>query len=277
MDIIYAMIIGIIQGLTEFLPISSTAHMTIIAKIFNLELLKNPQNWTAFMAVLQLGTLLSLLFYFKKDLQTILSDFIKENFILRVKRYSNQSLYSRLGWLIMVGSIPIFIVGYLLHNFIESGATKDTTLIALALIFVAIILFVAEQVTPKSKGLEKISLKDALVIGLAQCFALVPGVSRSGATITAGLFAGLERSTAARFSFLLSIPAILVSGAYELVKSISFFSGDNLLFLAIGVVTSFISGYIAIAFLLNFLKTKSTLIFIIYRICLGLFLLTYLL
>jgi undecaprenyl-diphosphatase len=276
MDIIYAIIIGIIQGLTEFLPISSTAHMTIIAKLFNLEMLKNPQNWTAFMAVLQLGTLLSLLFYFKKDLRMMSSSFIRENFTLRIKGYSSQSLYSRLVWLIVVGSVPIFIIGYLLHNLIESDATKDTTLIASALIFVAVILYIAEKVARKTKDLEKISLKDALVIGFAQCFALVPGVSRSGATITAGLFTGLERSTAARFSFLLSIPAILVSGVYELVKSISFFSGDNLLFLAIGVVTSFISGYVAIAFLLNFLKTKSTLVFIVYRICLGLFLLTYL-
>lgn len=276
MDIIYAIIVGIIQGFTEFLPISSTAHMTIIAKIFDLALLKNPQNWTAFMAVLQLGTLLSLLLYFKKELGVILSSFVRENITLKTKQYSSQSLYSRLGWLIILGSIPIFIVGYLSHNLIESGATKDTTLIALMLIFVAIVLFVAEKVARKSKDLGKITLKNALAIGFAQCFALIPGVSRSGATITAGLFAGLERSTAARFSFLLSIPAILVSGVYELVKSISFFSGDNLLFLAIGVVTSFISGYVAIAFLLNFLKTKSTLVFIIYRICLGFLLLIYL-
>lgn len=276
MDIIYAIIIGIVQGLTEFLPISSTAHMTVIAKLFNLEILKNPQNWTAFMAVLQLGTLLSLLFYFKKDLHTISSSFIRENFTLKIRRYSSQSLSSRLGWLILLGSIPIFIIGYLLHNLIESEATKNTTLIASTLISVAVILFIAEKVSRKSKNLEKISLKDTLAIGFAQCFALIPGVSRSGATITAGLFADLERSTAARFSFLLSIPAILVSGVYELVKSLSFFSGDNLLFLAIGVATSFISGYVAIAFLLNFLKTKSTLIFIVYRICLGLLLLTFL-
>lgn len=276
MDVIYAVIVGIVQGLTEFLPISSTAHMTIIAKLFNIEMLKNPQNWTAFMAVLQLGTLLSLLFYFKKDLRMMSSSFIRENFTLSIKRYSNQSAYSRLGWLIIFGSLPIFIIGYLLHNLVESEVTKNTTLIASALILVAVVLYIAEKVARKSKGLEKISLKNALEIGVAQCFALIPGVSRSGATITAGLFAGLERSTAARFSFLLSIPAISVSGVYELVKSIPFFSGDNLLFLGIGVVTSFISGYIAIVFLLNFLKTKSTLVFIVYRICLGLFLLIYL-
>lgn len=276
MEIIYAIIIGVVQGLTEFLPISSTAHMTIVAQILNLELVKNPQNWTAFMAVIQLGTLLSLLFYFKKDLWAISSNFIRDNFALKVSKYPNQNFYSRLGWMIIWGSIPIFVIGYILKNFIEGNATKNTTLIAFALVIVAIILFIAEKTSRKSKDLEQITIKTAIVIGLAQCFALIPGVSRSGATITAGLFAGLERLTAARFSFLLSIPAILVSGIYELIKSISFFSTGNLLFLITGVITSFLSGYVAISFLLNFLKTKSTLIFIIYRICLGLLLLVFL-
>ncbi len=276
MEIIYAIIIGVVQGLTEFLPISSTAHMTIVAQILNLELVKNPQNWTAFMAVIQLGTLLSLLFYFKKDLWAISSNFIRDNFALKVSKYPNQNFHSRLGWMIIWGSIPIFVIGYILKNFIEGDATKNTTLIAFALVIVAIILFIAEKTSRKSKDLEQITIKTAIVIGLAQCFALIPGVSRSGATITAGLFAGLERSTAARFSFLLSIPAILVSGIYEFIKSISFFSTGDLLFLITGVITSFLSGYVAISFLLNFLKTKSTLIFIIYRICLGLLLLVFL-
>ena len=167
------------------------------------------------------------------------------------------------------GTIPIVTIGLVLKKLIESSLTKDLYLIAGSLIVLALILGLAEKIAKFRKNLENISISDAVIIGFAQCLALIPGASRSGTTITAGLFLGLKRETAARFSFLLSVPAVLGSGLLEFAQSIKHLNGASTLTLIIATVVAGIVGYATIAFLLNFLKTKSTLVFIIYRIVLG--------
>lgn len=269
MEILYAIIIGIVQGLTEFLPVSSTAHMTIVAKLLGANAISDPKVWTATMATIQLGTLASLLFYFRKEIVSIFVAMAKEPSKFRKEGFSALQSDDRLGWLIVIGSIPIFILGYLLKDFIEGEFTKSFWTISTSLIIVALILWVAEKTGKFTKSIEDVSLLDAFLVGVAQCFALIPGVSRSGATITAGLFLGFKREEAARFSFLLSIPAVFVSGVYEFVSNFELLSLDLLLFLAISTITAFVSGIFAISFLLNYLKRKSTLAFVVYRIVLG--------
>ncbi|MGB9912608.1 MAG: undecaprenyl-diphosphate phosphatase, partial [Candidatus Kapaibacteriota bacterium] len=192
MEIIYAIIIGIIQGLTEFLPISSTAHMTIFAQLLDTKLISDPRLWTASMATIQLGTFASLLFYFRKEILEIANGLAKASFNGKKNLTEDLSEKSKLGWLIIIGSIPIFVIGYLLKDLIEGEFTKNLWTISVALILVGIILFVAERTGKFKKSLNEISLLDALIVGIAQCFALIPGVSRSGATITAGLFLGMR-------------------------------------------------------------------------------------
>lgn len=264
MELIYAIIIGIVQGFTEFLPISSTAHMTIVAKLLSAERLQDPKIWTASMAVIQLGTLCSLLFYFRKEILTIGKDFLNKR-----KNLVSQSTNSRLVWFIVVGSVPIFVLGYLFKEMIEGDATKNLTLIALALIFIAIVMFIAEKKGKFIKSIDRITFFDAITIGFAQAFALFPGVSRSGATIAAGIFLGFSREDSARFSFLLSIPAVFVSGIYELYSNFQFISNEHIWFIILSSFFAFISGVFAISFLLSYLQKKSTMVFIVYRILLG--------
>jgi undecaprenyl-diphosphatase len=273
MNIIQAIILGIIQGLTEFIPISSTAHLTIAGRFMNLIDPNHPEQWTAFMAVIQLGTLVAVLFYFSNELKTVPVNFIRENFKSGRRKIKEQSDDARLGWLIILGSFPIFAFGLLLKKIIEGNLTKDLTVIASSLIILAIIMFVAEKMATLKKNIKQITVKDSIIIGLAQCLALIPGSSRSGTTITAGLFLGLKRDTAAKFSFLMSIPAIFASGIYQFYKSIAYIDTNNLIVLIIATIVSGISGYAAIAFLIKYLKTRTTNIFIIYRILLGLVLL----
>ncbi|MGB9772031.1 MAG: undecaprenyl-diphosphatase UppP [Candidatus Kapaibacteriota bacterium] len=277
MEIIYAIIIGIIQGLTEFLPISSTAHMTIFAQLLDTKLISDPRLWTASMATIQLGTFASLLFYFRKEILEIANGLAKASFNGKKNLTEDLSEKSKLGWLIIIGSIPIFVIGYLLKDLIEGEFTKNLWTISVALILVGIILFVAERTGKFKKSLNEISLLDALIVGIAQCFALIPGVSRSGATITAGLFLGMRREESARFSFLLSIPAVFVSGVYEFYKNFNLLSSSHILFIIVATIFAFVSGVVAISFLLNYLKTKSTLLFIVYRIFLGLAIILWLL
>ncbi len=269
MTIFEAILLGIIQGLTEFLPISSTGHLTIAGKFLGLVSEESPEQWTAFIAVIQIGTLLSVLTYFWKDLLRISTGFINENLLSR-KKFRNQSFDSRMGWYIIIGSLPVIFIGLFFKDFIEGAFTKNLYVIASSLIVLGIILGVAEKVGKFNRTITDIKIKDTLIIGLGQAMALIPGSSRSGTTITAGLFLGLKRETAARYSFLLGIPAILGSGLFELYTSFPNLSNDDLLNLVIATIMSAISGYLTIKFLLYFLKTRTTLIFIIYRILLGL-------
>lgn len=269
MTIIEAIILGIIQGFTEFLPISSTGHLTVAGKLLGLISEDHPEQWTSFIAVIQLGTLVSILIYFWKDLWNILVDFLKENFKER-KSFSNQGFNSRTGWLIIIGSIPVVIIGILFKDLIEGSLTKNLYVISCSLIGLAILLAIAEKTAKFRKEIKDISIVNALFIGLAQAFALIPGSSRSGTTITGGLFVGLNRESAARFSFLLSVPAILGSGLLQLYEALEFVDSSMAINLIISTLFSGISGYIAIDFLLKYLRKNTTFLFIYYRIALGL-------
>ena len=269
MTFLEAILLGIIQGLTEFLPVSSTGHLTIAGKIMGLVSTENPEHWTSFIAVIQLGTLLAIIIYFWKDLWGILIDFVKDNF-LKPKKFSSQSSNSKMGWLIILGSIPVAIIGLGFKDIIEGAFTKNLYVIATSLIVLGIILAIAEKFGKFERNIKDITWKDTLIIGFAQSLALIPGSSRSGTTITAGIFLGLKRETAARFSFLLSVPAILGSGLLEFYSSLEYIQFDGMINLIIATIVSAISGYVTIAFLLSFLKKNSTLVFVFYRIAIGL-------
>lgn len=268
MTILEAILLGIIQGFTEFLPISSTGHLTVSGKLMGLISDNNPEHWTAFIAIIQLGTLVSILVYFWKDIFHITLNFIRENLIER-KSFKEQNHNSLMGWFIIIGTIPIVIIGLGFKDIIEGALTKNLYIISGSLIVLALILAYAERVAKFKKGMEDITWKDALVIGFAQCVALIPGSSRSGTTITGALFMGLKRETAARFSFLLSIPAIFASGILQLFESLKFIEQLGVANLVVATIISGISGYIAIDFLLKYLRKNSTFIFIYYRIALG--------
>lgn len=269
MTIIEAIILGIIQGLTEFIPISSTAHLTIAGQLMGLISETNPERWTSFIAMIQLGTLAAVFVYFKNEIVSIPKSFMKENLKSKRQAISKQSLDSRLGWMIILGTIPIVIVGLTFKDFIEGSFTKEMSVIATSLIVLGIILFIAEKTANFKKDLTKITIWDSILVGLAQCVALIPGSSRSGTTITAGLFLGMNRETAARFSFLLSIPAILASGILGVKEAMEYITTPDIFNIVIATVVSGISGYWAIHFLINFLKNNSTMIFIYYRVILG--------
>lgn len=268
MSYLEALFLGIVQGLTEFLPVSSTGHLTIVGKLMGLISIENPERWTSFIAVIQLGTLLAIIIYFWKDLWSIFIAFIKENIVER-KRYSQQDINSKMGWLIILGSIPVAVIGLGFKDVIEGAFTKNLYVIATSLIVLGLILAFAEMVGKFRREMKDITWKDSLIVGFAQSLALIPGSSRSGTTITAGIFLGLKRETAARFSFLLSVPAILGSGLLEFYGSLEYIQVDGLITLAIATIASAISGYLTIAFLLSFLKKHSTMVFVYYRIFIG--------
>ena len=272
MNFFEAILLGIIQGLTEFLPISSTGHLTLAGKLLNLISTQQPEEWTSFIAVIQLGTLLAVIIYFWKDIWEIIFDFIHDNLKQRVK-FSQQKLNSKLGWFIIIGSIPVGIIGKSLQKIIEGSLTKNLYVIACSLIVLAIILAIAEKTATLKKEMKDISRWNAFWIGVAQCFALIPGSSRSGTTITGGLFLGLNRETAARFSFLLSIPAVLASGLLELYEARKFLNPALTLDMVVATIFAFIFGYFSIDFLLKYLKRNTTFVFIYYRVALGIIIL----
>lgn len=271
MGLFEGILLGIIQGLTEFLPISSTAHLTIVGKWLGLIDPNRPETWTAFIAVIQLGTLVAVLLYFARDVLEIIVCFFIENLVSRTK-FRHQSLEAKLGWYVILGSIPIAVIGLFFKKAIEGSLTKDLGLISATLIVLGIVLAVAEVTGRFRKDLRKMSVPDAVIIGFAQVLALIPGASRSGTTITAGLFLGMTRESAARFSFLLSMPAVFASGLLEFKESLSLMPSQDMVVLCAGTGAAAISGFATIAFLLKFLKTHSTFIFVSYRIALGLFL-----
>jgi len=268
MSIIEAIILGLIQGISEFLPISSTGHLTIFGRMFNLISEENPQAWTSFIAVIQLGTLVAILVYFWKDIWNILIAFFKENLSQRQK-FSAQSLDSKMGWFIIIGTIPIVTFGLGFKDIIEGTLTKNLVVIACSLILLAIILAYAEKKAKFKKEMKDISVFDSIIMGIGQAMALIPGSSRSGTTITGGLFMGLTRESAARFSFLLSIPSVFASGMLELYEQIKFIDQSGVVNLIIATIVSGISGYAAIDFLLKYLRKNTTFVFIYYRIALG--------
>jgi undecaprenyl-diphosphatase len=256
-----AIVLGIVQGLTEFLPISSTGHLRIVPAFLGWE-----DPGAAFTAVTQLGTMAAVLLYFRDDLWRITRAWLRS---IRDKP-ARRELDARLGWYIVLGTIPIGIFGIAFKDSIETGA-RDLYLIGTALIVLGLVLLAAEKVGSRTRSLEDVQARDGIGVGFAQALALIPGVSRSGATITAGLFLGLDRPTAARFSFLLSVPAVVLSGLLELGSIASGEEGQHVgagnLFIA--TVLAFVTGYLSIAWLLRYLSHHSTVIFVIYRVVLG--------
>jgi len=278
MTILQAIILGVVQGLTEFIPISSTAHLVFASRLIGLyngvDATLRAEQTTATIAVIQLGTLLAVLIYFARDIINITTAFVRDHVaLLSGKRRANGSVQlspdAWLGWLVILGSIPVAAVGLLLKHQIEGTFTKNLWVIATMMIVVAVLLTVAEFVGKRERSMEQLGISDALAVGFAQVLALIPGSSRSGSTIMGGLFAGLTRETAARFSFLLSIPAIAASGVLELKEAIHKLPAGTHLPLIVATIVSGVIGYASIWFLLRFLRTHSTGVFIVYRLLVG--------
>jgi len=270
MNLLQAIILGIIQGLTEFIPISSSGHLILAQKWMGLEQMMTAEQITAFVAVMQLGTLAAVIVYFIGDIMTITTGFIQGNLLwLQGARDHSSRKAARLGWLIIAGTLPIGVIGLLAKKIIEGDSTKNLWVIGVSMIVWALLLFVAEKFGERRRELEHIGVREALVIGVAQAFALIPGSSRSGTTITAALFTGMSRESAARFSFLLSIPAIGASGLLEFKEALHLLSGTSMINLAVATAVSAVVGYASIAFLLSYLRRHSTNAFVIYRLIVG--------
>jgi undecaprenyl-diphosphatase len=253
---IEALFLGIVQGLTEFLPISSSAHIRIVGAF--LPHANDPG--AAFTAITQIGTELAVLIYFRKDILQILRSWVKRD----------GSPEARLGTLIIVGTLPIVVLGYLGQDYITNNF-RSLWLIASTLIIFGLILGFADRVGKREKDLSTLNARDGVLYGLAQSLALIPGVSRSGATIALGRFLGYKREAALRYSFLLALPAVFGSGLYELKKSL----GDSAVKVytmpqtLVATVTAFVIGYAVIAWLMKYIATKSFKPFIIYRVAIG--------
>lgn len=261
MSLLQAIVLGIVQGLTEFLPISSSGHLRIVPAFLGWD-----DPGTAFTAVIQLGTMAAVVVFFREDLLRIALAWYAS---LR-DASRRRELDARLGWYLIFATIPISIFGLAFKDQIENGA-RDLYLIGSMLIVFGLVLLFAEKVSERRREITDITRRDAIIVGFAQALALVPGVSRSGATISAGLFLGFDRVAAARFSFLLSIPAVVLSGLYEM-KDVLNGSAEGAVGVAptaVATVLAFVTGYISIAFLLRFLTTHSTVVFVTYRVILG--------
>jgi undecaprenyl-diphosphatase len=269
-------VLGLVQGLTEFLPVSSSAHLRIVPALVGW-----PDPGAAFTAVSQIGTETAVLLYFRKDIAKIVSSWARS---LTNPKYRGTH-ETRMGWLIIVGSIPISILGVTLKDTIE-GPFRDLRLIATTLVVLGLILGAADwyaaqagkqgrHAVPRArKTVEDLTTRDGLIYGLAQALALIPGVSRSGATVSGGLFLGYTREAAARYSFLLAIPAVLASGLFEL-KSVADGSDGDVSWgpTILATVIAFVVGYSAIAWFLRYISTKSFAPFVVYRVALGILLL----
>ncbi len=270
MTLLEAIVLGLVQGLTEFLPISSTAHLRIVPALLKWFDPTRPWNdpGAAASAVIQLGTLAAVLGYFRREVSELTRALLRA--LLRGR--PTETFSARLAWMIGVGTIPILIGGVACEPFILTHA-RSLWVIAGALIGLALLLLWAERVSPRRRELEEVTVRDAVLIGIAQALALIPGSSRSGTTITAGLFLGFTREAAARFSFLLSIPSVAASGLYELYAIRHQLLGTFRLSLLVATLVAGVSGYLAIGFLLRYLRTHSTSLFIVYRLVLGVLLL----
>jgi undecaprenyl-diphosphatase len=280
MNILQAIIMGIVQGLTEFIPISSSAHLVLASRFINLYD-GNPEKVTATIAVIQLGTLLAVFVYFAGDIISIVGAFVGDHWAAITRKRGNRYSGTRgvrpmwlsdqawLGWLIIIGSIPVGTVGLLLKKLIEGPFTKNLWVMVTMLILISVFLFIAEKTGSQQKDTSRLGIWDAIVVGFAQILALLPGSSRSGSTIMGGLFAGQKRETAARFSFLLSIPAITASGLLELKEAWAMLPKEDFTALGVSVAVSAIVGYASIWFLMRYLRTHTTTVFIIYRLALA--------
>jgi undecaprenyl-diphosphatase len=258
-DLLQAVVLGMLQGLTEFLPISSSAHLRIFPDLF---------GWgdpgAAFTAVIQIGTELAVLLYFRKDIWRIGSAWLRS----LVRPEYRGHLDARMGWFIIIGSVPIVVLGVLLKETIEHDF-RNLWIIGTTLIVLGIVLGIADRLGSRDKRIKHLTLRDAVLMGLAQAMALVPGVSRSGATLSMGRMLGYEREAATRYAFLLAIPAVIGAGLFELQEIPR---GENIYGWGptiVATVVSFVVGYAAIAWLLRYITTHSYAPFVVYRVALG--------
>jgi undecaprenyl-diphosphatase len=279
-SIFHAILLGIIQGVSEFLPISSTAHLTLAGKLLGLVQGEHPEAWTAFIAVMQLGTMAAMVIYFFKDLWVITVAFITDIVTLgRGRGFSGCSRDTALALYIFIGTLPVAIVGYNFNQVFEGEMTKSLLIIGYSMVLFALFLWLGEKSATHTRPLSDVTWKDALLIGIAQVLALIPGASRSGTTITAALLMGMTRGASARFSFLLSIPAVLASGFLELYKMYGMLkAGEHVLHfgvlnLVVATVVACITGYAAIAWLLTYLVKHTTMVLVWYRLAFGIILL----
>jgi len=255
--ILQAIILGIVEGLTEFLPISSTGHLTIAAKMMGLDIAS--EAVTAFTAVIQVGAIFAVIIYFWTEIVVLVRAWVRGLF--NADRRTDPDY--RLAWLVIIGSLPIVLVGFLARD-IVSGPLRSLWVVAFALIIWGGVMLLAEAVAKQDRGERELNLADSLIIGFAQCLALIPGVSRSGATISVGLMRGLDRVTATRLAFLLGIPALLGAGVYELPSAIKTGTVGWLPTL-IGTVVSFVGAYASVAWLLRYVAGHTIRIFVWYR------------
>jgi undecaprenyl-diphosphatase len=260
MDYFQAVILGIVEGLTEFLPVSSTGHLTIAEKLLGLKV--DDPGVTAYTAVIQMGAILAVLLYFRRDISRIAVAWVRGLFRPEYRGHFDH----RFGWYIIVGSIPIGIVGFVGKGVI-SGPLRSLWWVGAALVLWSAVMVYAERVGRQERGERSLTWTDTLIVGLLQCVALVPGVSRSGATISAGLLRGLDRVTATRLSFFLSIPALLAAGLYELKDAIGSDIGVGPT--VVGTFVSFVVAYASVAWLLRFVAHHSIAWFVPYRLVLG--------
>jgi undecaprenyl-diphosphatase len=259
--IIQAFILGIVQGITEFLPISSTAHLLIVTKVFGWKELGDKD----FVDAIQFGSVIAILWYF----WSVISSLVKG----AIKAFKNKD-WEREDWKIVVGiaagTIPALTIGFVFKDVIP----ESSLIIAIMSIIMAFLLGLAEKIGTRKRGFDVLEIRDGILVGLGQTLALVPGVSRSGSTLTTGLFLGLKREAAAKFSFLLGFPTLTIATLYKSLKIFKMFQAhelpDNIvILLIIGIISTFIFSYLSIAFLIKYLQTKNTLVFVWYRLAFG--------
>jgi undecaprenyl-diphosphatase len=259
MEFIEAFVLGIVQGITEFLPISSTAHLLIVTKVFAWKDLGSKD----FVDAIQFGSVVAVLIYFWSDISTLIKGGIKA---ITEKDWQREEWKILLG--IAVGTLPALVIGFLLKDFIP----ETPLVIGIMSIIMALLLGLAEKVGSRKRGFNLLQISDGILVGLGQTIALIPGASRSGSTLTTGLFLGLERPTAARFSFLLGLPTLAIATLYKSLKiftEIQQLPNNIIGLLIIGIISSFIFSYLSIAFLLRFLQTNDNWIFVWYRLAFG--------
>jgi undecaprenyl-diphosphatase len=258
MDVFKSVIYGIVQGLTEFLPVSSTAHLRLLPAVTGWE-----DPGAVYTAVIQLGTVLAVLLFFWKDLSKAFGAFVRS-----LTGGPKDTVEAKTGWAVFYATIPIAIIGLALHKYIE-GPFRSLWVIGAALIIMGLGMFFAERKSTATRSLENIETKDGIIIGLWQCLSLIPGMSRSGSTITGAFLSGFDKPAAARLSFLMSVPAITLAGLFEGVKDFKKLSGELLVPAIVGTVVSFIVGYACIKWMIGFIEKRGTTPFVGYRIVLG--------
>ena len=265
MNLLEAIILGIVQGLTEFLPVSSSAHVQIASELMKVPGLADANSsTTAFIATIQLGTELAVLIYFAKDIIRLMKAWFRGLFVKAARANTDY----KLAWMVIVASLPVGIAGLAFRHFIEE-TVRTLWVIAFTMIIFGIILYVADRLGSKTKEIKELTWGSSLLFGFGQMLSVVPGVSRSGASISVGLLSGFKRVDAARFAFLIGIPAVLASGILQFQSSYGNLDQDQLTGTIVATITSFVVGYLVIAGLLKYLNRGSFLPFVVWRIAVG--------